>query len=1059
MKITELEIPDIHDVAIKSIYAGGFSGIPFMTEVEIRKAGDDLVLIEAVGKRIVAQLSAGSLNSWSSRIGGDTRLLAALVAHDDTSAVLRLWSFSRTQELIGLTTSIHLSAELLSSIAALVGTSVDDESVQSWLEDEFLIVVEGKEFNRFVLRIDPNVKILSSAFVLVGRHRELDINLVGGSLYAVRLAPKRPESFMSTILVSSKIIFTNNLSVENTDDSALFSFLKSDGYLQMWNRYSDAELAEETEIQLALGEVSYSTSDEMSDGTWRFALDGPSDFIAYLKTEMSLDASDRSARHGHQGNRFSGEVYAIDLKRFTVDIYPMNSKSIPPKIGFLNYSISGSATIQKRRSIAFQKIATGNSQIKGLEEILEMKSSRPRRIDRVLSWDSPAVRTIFKESEPTEAQKRAIEVALNTPDIAIIQGPPGTGKTLVISAIAARIAEEMKSSASTRQVLLSSFQHEAVDNVASRTMVFGLPTVKENAGDSRSSWLKTWRFDRLRLARELFEKQEQGALSLKRNEILEMRTAYSLSPISDASAGEMLESLATSIRESISITLDQEISRLASRLRRTNRSSEKNLGLIASIRSIRTSPETYEDDGMINASRAFSRIAKSLANDSAVNLSALEFAQNEQFLTNNQLANLEQTKNELLDELGPSRIQTLLPSRNNQVIEVFNKLINEIDDILKTDGKGLSLVLTRFIHDLEADALGVEKCLGEYSAVVAATCQGAGALAARPEVTDGNLAFNTVIIDEAARANPLDLQIPMSIASQRIILVGDQRQLPHIVDQRIADTVVSMEQELLELEESLFGRLFRFLESERRIGRPNRVVTLNKQFRMHPELGNFVSQNFYEMHGEKIESPRPATDFEHGVQSYVGRFAAWIDVPRSKGSESPFGKSRIREVEAKVIADEAKRILEADPAITLGVITFYRAQADLILDYLMEIDVADRDPESGIVGIFSDQWKFTKDKSGNIVERLRVDTVDAFQGKEFDVSMLSTVRTPGENNLDPDRAFGHLRIMNRLCVALSRQRKLLIVVGDRKSLIQHKLAQTHIKPLCAFSEMCSRDER
>lgn len=1059
MKVTDLEIPDVHDIAIESIYAGGFSGIPFMKVVEIRKAGDDLISIETDGRRVIAALSAGRSSDWSSRLGGDNRLLAALAAHDDTSAVLRVWSFSRTHELIGYTTSIHLSDELLSTIAALVGTSVDDELVQSWLKDEFLIAVEGKEFNRFVLRVDPNVKILSSAFVLVGRHRELDINLVGGSLYAVRLAPKRPESFMSTILVSSKIIFTNDLSVENTNDSTLFSFLESDGYLQMWSRYGDAELAEETEIQLALGEVSYSASEALTDGTWRFALDGPSDFITQVKTEMSLDARDRSDRHGHRGSRFSGEVCAKDLKRFTVDIHPMNSKTDPPKSGFLNYSISGSATIQKRRSIALQKIATGNSQIKGLAEILEMKSSSPRRVDRSLSWDSPAVRTIFKDSEPTRAQKDAIEVALNTPDIAVIQGPPGTGKTQVISAIAVRIAEEMKNSAAMRQVLLSSFQHEAVDNVASRTMVFGLPTVKEGAGDSRRSWLKTWRLDRLRLARELFEKQEQGALSLKRNEILEMKTAYCLSPISDPSAGEMLESLATSIRESISITLDQELSRLASRLRRTNKSSEKNLGLIASIRSIRTSSETYEDDGKINASRAFSRISKSSVNDSAIDLSALELALKEQVLTNDQLVNLELTKNELLDYFRPSRIHTLLPSRNNEVIEILNKVINEIDGVLKTDGKGLSLVLTRFIHDLEADAEGVETCLGEYSAVVAATCQGAGALAARPEVTDGNLAFNTVIIDEAARANPLDLQIPMSIASQRIILVGDQRQLPHIVDQRIADTVVSREQELLELEESLFGRLFRFLENERRIARPKRVVTLNEQFRMHPELGNFVSQNFYEPYGEKIESPRPATDFEHGVHGYAGRFAAWLDVPRSKGSESQFGKSRIREVEAKVIADEAKRILEADPAITLGVITFYRAQADLILDYLMEIDVADRDPESGIVGIFSDQWKFTKDKSGNIVERLRVDTVDAFQGKEFDVSMLSTVRTPGANILDPDRAFGHLRIMNRLCVALSRQRKLLIVVGDRKSLVQHQLAETNIKPLCAFSEMCSRGKR
>lgn len=42
--------------------------------------------------------------------------------------------------------------------------------------------------------------------------------------------------------------------------------------------------------------------------------------------------------------------------------------------------------------------------------------------------------------------------------------------------------------------------------------------------------------------------------------------------------------------------------------------------------------------------------------------------------------------------------------------------------------------------------------------------------------------FESVIIDEAARANPLDLFIPMAKAERRIILVGDHRQLPHILE-------------------------------------------------------------------------------------------------------------------------------------------------------------------------------------------------------------------------------------------------------------------------------------
>ncbi len=44
--------------------------------------------------------------------------------------------------------------------------------------------------------------------------------------------------------------------------------------------------------------------------------------------------------------------------------------------------------------------------------------------------------------------------------------------------------------------------------------------------------------------------------------------------------------------------------------------------------------------------------------------------------------------------------------------------------------------------------------------------------------------FPTVIVDEAARANPLDLLIPVTQASERVILVGDHRQLPQVIDEQ-----------------------------------------------------------------------------------------------------------------------------------------------------------------------------------------------------------------------------------------------------------------------------------
>jgi len=85
-------------------------------------------------------------------------------------------------------------------------------------------------------------------------------------------------------------------------------------------------------------------------------------------------------------------------------------------------------------------------------------------------------------------------------------------------------------------------------------------------------------------------------------------------------------------------------------------------------------------------------------------------------------------------------------------------------------------------------------------------------------------------------------------------------------------------------------------------------------------------------------------------------------------------------------------------------------------------------------------------------ERLRVGTVDAFQGKEFDVVILSPVRSNNlkvpkntdDNNSALNRKFGHLLLPNRMCVALSRQRRLLIVVGDDTMFSERELRNGNV---------------
>jgi superfamily I DNA and/or RNA helicase len=263
-----------------------------------------------------------------------------------------------------------------------------------------------------------------------------------------------------------------------------------------------------------------------------------------------------------------------------------------------------------------------------------------------------------------------------------------------------------------------------------------------------------------------------------------------------------------------------------------------------------------------------------------------------------------------------------------------------------------------------------------------------------------------------------------------------------------------------------------------------RVVMLDTQFRMHPVLGDFVSKHFYEAVGlGSVRSGRAAEDFAFSpallsalgsvAQHYRDRVCQWINVPIGQGKEQRKGTSRVREAEAQCIAEEVVRLMQAGgDSLSIGVITFYAAQRDLIMETLaqqridgvplMERRNGSYEPHEHF------RWarKVSGDGSVNLEERLRVGSVDAFQGKEFDIVLLSCVRTyqpvrSGQGSGDAaadheqqlNRQFGFLRLPNRMNVAMSRQRQMLICVGD-DALATSPEAKEAIPTLVAFHEMC-----
>ncbi len=251
-----------------------------------------------------------------------------------------------------------------------------------------------------------------------------------------------------------------------------------------------------------------------------------------------------------------------------------------------------------------------------------------------------------------------------------------------------------------------------------------------------------------------------------------------------------------------------------------------------------------------------------------------------------------------------------------------------------------------------------------------------------------NESFDVVLFDEATQAiEPLALLA--FLKAPVVIMAGDQKQL--------APTVISMDAEKQGLGTSLFERLLKdYGDDVKRM--------LKEQYRMHETIMRFPSDETY---GGQLRAH--ASVARRTLNEILKRE---IDAPpllfldtAGKGfdeSKAPQTESLRNEGEAELVVARARELLAAglDPK-ELGVITPYRAQALWLREQL--IDLSD----------------------------LEVDTVDAFQGREKDVIIVSLVRSNTEQQL------GFLEDLRRLNVAITRPRRHLFVVGDSATLSGH----------------------
>lgn len=247
-----------------------------------------------------------------------------------------------------------------------------------------------------------------------------------------------------------------------------------------------------------------------------------------------------------------------------------------------------------------------------------------------------------------------------------------------------------------------------------------------------------------------------------------------------------------------------------------------------------------------------------------------------------------------------------------------------------------------------------------------------------------NHGFDMVVIDEAAQASEVAILPPLSLGAARCVLVGDPQQLPATVISKAAGTLM--------YSRSLFERF-------QLAGCP--TLLLSVQYRMHPQIRDFPSRYFYQgrltdsdsivslpdetYYRDPMLKPYVFYDVTHGRESHRGGSASFQNI-----HEAQFILRLYEHLQKFVKANGGGK------KVTVGIITPYKLQLKCL------------------------QREFEEVMGTEEGKDIYINTVDAFQGQERDVIIMSCVRAS-------NHGVGFVADIRRMNVALTRARRALWV--------------------------------
>lgn len=326
----------------------------------------------------------------------------------------------------------------------------------------------------------------------------------------------------------------------------------------------------------------------------------------------------------------------------------------------------------------------------------------------------------------------------------------------------------------------------------------------------------------------------------------------------------------------------------------------------------------------------------------------------------------------------------------------------------------LANLASEWLTVMSSGSANFQNFLAKTRTLVCGTCVGIG----RTHYGITENTYDWVVIDEAARASASELAIAM-LVGRRLLLVGDHKQLGAIYEEDHLKAAKRILRSLSEedIVKSDFERAF-VSSYGNQVGQ-----TLTTQYRMAPPIGSMVSHCFYK---NQLQNGRkgPAKWVEE-LPSSLGTTVTWIDTTdkghgafEASPNRDDMSHSKHNAYEIRVIGTLLRNITSSDSFLDqfgeeacidspIGVICMYKEQKQEMIRHLN-----------------SATW------SRELIEkrRVKIDTVDSYQGKENSIVVVSLVR----NNRDLKLGYlseGEPSALQRSNVAISRAKERLYLIG------------------------------